>query len=180
MAITEGRTRGRVTAAVGSAFLALALLSGRGAVAGAVSPPGGGPTALACTAPAVEAAVVNGGSYLFDCGGVIDVPQLDVTSTVSLDATGFSVTLSGQGLNRVFDVEGGSLSLTHIGLSQGVATSGPAPQTASRVSPARPGSPAPPVRPPVAATAGGYERQGWNRRFERRERRGIGTGWSGL
>ncbi|MGD0748262.1 MAG: IPT/TIG domain-containing protein [Acidimicrobiales bacterium] len=126
MAITDGRTRGRVTAAAGSAFLALALLSGRGVVAGA-APPSGGPTALACTAAAVEAAVANGGSYLFDCGGVIDVPQLDVTSTVSLDATGLVVTLSGQGLNRVFDVEGGSLSLTHIGLSQGVATSGPTP-----------------------------------------------------
>ncbi len=116
----------RVAAAAGSAFLALALLTGRGAVAGATTPPSG-PTALACTTAAVEAAVAAGGSYLFDCSGGITVPQLVVSSTVSLDATGHALSLSGGSLNRVFDVEGGSLSLTHVSVTGGVATSGPAP-----------------------------------------------------
>ena len=120
-------------------FLASMLLLGRGAVAGAAPPAGGTPTPLACTTAAVETAVDDGGSYLFDCAGTIDVPQLDVTTAVSLDATGHTVILYGQSLNRVFDVEGGSLSLTHVEVSGGVTTSGPAPATGTNGTDGTPG-----------------------------------------
>jgi IPT/TIG domain len=77
-------------------------------------------------ATGLESALSAGGSYVFTCSGTITVQDLVVTKSVSLNATGMSVTLSGGYAGRVFDVQSGTLNLTAVTISAGEATSGDA------------------------------------------------------
>jgi hypothetical protein len=78
-----------------------------------------------CTSAQVQSNVARGGSYAFACSGTIHFSApLIVSQSVSVDATGQSVTLQwtagiGQSL-QAFVVDAGSLTLTSIAIS-GVA-----------------------------------------------------------
>jgi hypothetical protein len=78
-----------------------------------------------CTSAQVQSNVARGGSYAFACSGTIHFSApLVVSQSVSVDATGQSVTLQwtagiGQSL-QAFVVDAGSLTLTSIAIS-GVA-----------------------------------------------------------
>lgn len=76
------------------------------------------PTGISdCTAGAVKAAVSAGGSYVFHCGGAIQVPELTVTRDVEFAGDGnYITTLTGSGA-RIFDVAAGTLTLSGINLA---------------------------------------------------------------
>jgi hypothetical protein len=77
-----------------------------------------------CSLAAVESIVQAGGTLVFDCDGPITVDDtLTVAAgiSVTLDATGHDVTISGGGMHRVFDVAG-SLTLVHLTVSDGLAS----------------------------------------------------------
>ncbi|MGZ4332465.1 MAG: hypothetical protein ACXVXL_31295 [Solirubrobacteraceae bacterium] len=86
----------------------------------------GGDAITSCTSAQVQSNVARGGSYAFACSSTIHFSApLVVSQSVSVDATGQSVTLQwtagiGQSL-QAFVVDAGSLTLTSIAISGGVA-----------------------------------------------------------
>jgi len=77
-----------------------------------------------CDYSHLQAAIASadGGQITFACSGTITVPGAVVVpsgQTVWLDGSGESVTLSGGFASRVFDVEGGSLKLAALTVSDG-------------------------------------------------------------
>jgi hypothetical protein len=78
-----------------------------------------------CTQDALRSAVAAGGLVTFSCSGTITLTSQLVVTTgqdVTLDGTGQAVTISGGGTTRIFDVTGGSLTLTDLTLTDGLAT----------------------------------------------------------
>jgi hypothetical protein len=81
-----------------------------------------GPTALGCSATAVQAALTAGGDYLFNCSAEIVFPAtLTSSQTTTLDATGHTVSFYQQEtlgdpstFRRMLSVSGGSLTMTNI------------------------------------------------------------------
>ena len=68
----------------------------------------------------LDTALMGGGTVTFACSGTIVVPEIDISSgTTSIDATGHSVTLSGNNANRVFSVSGATLNLTNLTIAHG-------------------------------------------------------------
>ncbi len=61
-------------------------------------------------------ALVGGGSVTFGCSGTIVVPQIVLTANTTLDATGQTVVLSGNNINRIFWIEDG-VTATFINLT---------------------------------------------------------------
>ena len=89
-----------------------------------------------CTTSAIQSAIQAGGSYVFDCGGIIAPPVVDgqqvpftVPSgdTVSLDATGApsAVTVDGSRASQLFAVNGGDLTLIGLTVQDGLAAGTP-------------------------------------------------------
>jgi len=85
-----------------------------------------------CTTAAVQAAINAGGSYVFQCGGVIEPPMPFVVpsgDTVSLDASSAPSAVQFDGdFHQLFLVNGGNLTLIGVTLYDGVAegAAGPA------------------------------------------------------
>jgi hypothetical protein len=105
------RNRRNTFAAVVVPFLFLAM-AGLARAAGTVT----NCTTFGPAAGTLEAALMGGGSVTFACSGTIVVPEIDINSgTTSIDATGQSVTLSGNNTNRVFLVaSGATLNLQNL------------------------------------------------------------------
>ena len=82
--------------------------------------PAGTTTITTCDWPTLQSALSKGGRIAFACSGTIDVGQtIDISGTVSLDATGQSVSLvpgaSYPAFTRMFDVQSGAnLTITEI------------------------------------------------------------------
>jgi hypothetical protein len=71
------------------------------------------------------AAIAAGGQYVFNCSGTIQAHDMVVSNAVSLDATGHTVTIDAQDQGRVFDLTGGTLTLTGLTLKNGSVTGSP-------------------------------------------------------
>jgi hypothetical protein len=68
-------------------------------------------------------ALAGGGTITFGCSGTIYVPQIDISGTVTLDATGQTVRLDGSGANRIFLVAtGANLTLIHLTVQNGASS----------------------------------------------------------
>jgi hypothetical protein len=85
---------------------------------------GSSPGALAagpiCNSTQLSQAVSTGGSFTSWCNGTITVGEIVVTANTTLDATGFSVVLQGNGSDRVFTVNPGvSLTLVNLTVTNG-------------------------------------------------------------
>lgn len=93
-------------------------------VAGAAVPVLPAATLVECSEPALTAAVAAGGEVTFACDGSIPLTSaLVITQQVTLDGAGRAVTLSGRGLNRLFEVRtNGSLTLRRLVLADGWTT----------------------------------------------------------
>lgn len=52
----------------------------------------------------LQAALVGGGTVTFACSGTIIVPQIDLQADTIIDATGQSITLSGNNTNTVLQI----------------------------------------------------------------------------
>ena len=89
-----------------------------------------------CTTSGGQSAIQTGGSYVFDCGGIIAPPVVDgqqvpftVPSgdTVSLDATGApsAVTFDAGRASQLFAVNGGDLTLIGLTVQDGLAAGTP-------------------------------------------------------
>src|SRR5207244_2397291 len=81
-----------------------------------------------CTEASLDAALAGGGTVTFACSGMITFGAAkSITTTTSLDATGFAVTLSGGNAVRLFDVSGGTttFTLTKLTLASGRAQGAP-------------------------------------------------------
>src|SRR5258708_1665066 len=73
----------------------------------------------------LRAALAAGGNVTFACSGTVIVPEMIIGVDTSLDATGQSVTLSGDHTNRVFCVNSGiTLNLKSLVIRDGLATAG--------------------------------------------------------
>ncbi len=123
------RCRGIAGRALVATFVALSVTALAGAKTGATP-------ITSCTTANVQSAIAAGGSYVFDCGGIIAPPVVDgqqvpftVPSgdTVSLDATGApsAVTFDGGRASQLFAVNGGDLTLTDVTIQDGVASGTP-------------------------------------------------------
>ncbi len=115
----QAKSRRRLTSALLAAGLAAASLALQAPArhAGAVLPT----PITSCTGATVQADMQAGGDYVFQCDGVIGLPYgIVVSSHLSLDATGHSVTLQPVNpgafisLTPFVEVTGGSLSLTNL------------------------------------------------------------------
>jgi hypothetical protein len=112
----------RISSMVGAVSLLSGLLV---AVQPALPALAAGTPITSCDPATVSSAIQAGGSYVFQCDGAINFTAgFTISTTVSLDATGHNVSFGYS--NPVFgaldetrfaDVEGGSLSLTHITLA---------------------------------------------------------------
>ncbi len=120
------RFRGIAGPALGGVFVALSVAALAGAKTGATQ-------ITSCTTGAVQSAIAAGGSYVFDCGGIIAPPVVDgkqvpftVPSgdTVSLDATGApsAVIFDGGRASQLFAVNGGDLTLIGVTVQDGLAS----------------------------------------------------------
>jgi Right handed beta helix region len=68
----------------------------------------------------LQDALAGGGTVTFGCSGTIIVPLITVEANTSLDATGQTVTLSGNDLNGVLQVNGGvTLHITQLTIANG-------------------------------------------------------------
>ncbi len=77
------------------------------------------------TAGTLADALAGGGAVTFACNGTIVVPEIVISSDTVLDATGHSVTLSGNNANRVLRVPAGaSLTVRHLTIANGNADFG--------------------------------------------------------
>lgn len=89
-----------------------------------------------CDEASLRTAMALGGMVTFECDGTIVLSNtLVVASSVTLDATGRSVVLDGNGSVRIFDVLGGAtLHLINLTLANGLAmgTNGPPGQGGGR------------------------------------------------
>lgn len=86
----------------------------------------GGGVVSSPTEAALNSALAGGGTVTFACNGVISLtgPKTISTNTI-LDATGYSVTLSGQGSVQLLVVNSGvNLTLVNLTLANGKAASG--------------------------------------------------------
>ena len=73
----------------------------------------------------LQAALAGGGTVTFSCSGTIIVPEIGISSAVTIDATGQNVHLDGNNANGVFTVNaGGSLTLIHVTVQNGNAMQG--------------------------------------------------------
>jgi hypothetical protein len=84
-----------------------------------------GPTTVACTQSAFDAAVKAGGTVVFGANCTITLTKtvnIPASLTVSIESGGNTVDLSGDDSVRLFSVAGGSLTISGITLSQGVVT----------------------------------------------------------
>src|SRR5258708_7116662 len=71
----------------------------------------------------LQAALASGGNVTFTCSGIIIVPEIVIATNTSIDATGQSVTLSGNHVNRVLCVHSGiTLNLTGLSIANGLAS----------------------------------------------------------
>ena len=116
-----GSNRPYAVAAVALPFLFLAML-GIGRAAGTVT----NCTTFGPGAGTLEAALTGGGTVTFACSGTIVVPEITIASgTTTVDATGQSLTLSGNNTNSVFKVaSGATLNLTNLTIAHGSADGG--------------------------------------------------------
>lgn len=82
----------------------------------------GAATISPCDWAGLEAAVAAGGTYSFDCDGVITLTStLDVTNDLTLNGTGHYVTISGNNAVRLFRVSPGvQLKLSNLALANGI------------------------------------------------------------
>jgi hypothetical protein len=79
-----------------------------------------------CTESALLDALIGGGLVTFDqdCSITVTAP-IEISQTTTIDAQGFSVTISGGGAVRVFNVQpGNGLTLVGITISDGLSTNG--------------------------------------------------------
>jgi parallel beta-helix repeat protein len=68
----------------------------------------------------LQAALGGGGTVTFQCSGTIIVPQITISADTKIDATGQTVTLSGNDANRVFLVNKGvKLELIQLTIRNG-------------------------------------------------------------
>src|SRR5262245_16032823 len=83
-------------------------------------------TVTVCDEPSLRAALEGGGTVDFNCDGVITLTSSwTVTNATTLDASGHSITLSGNGTTRLFQIPAGSsLALTNVILTRGQSTNG--------------------------------------------------------
>ena len=79
-----------------------------------------------CDEASLRAAISAGGTIIFDCDGLIVLSSpIVVTNSVSLDANGHSITISGDGAVRLFNVlPGVSFNASGIALIGGFAETG--------------------------------------------------------
>ena len=84
------------------------------------------PTVLTtCTYAGLKAAVQKGGAVVFACKGTISFTSpITVTKAVTIDASGYSVTLDGQSQSQIFRVTSGSLTLVNLTLTNASVTGG--------------------------------------------------------
>ena len=77
-----------------------------------------------CTFAKLKTAVVQGGTITFACSGTIDFGSAIVVGggSVTLDASGQSVTLNGASNTRLFEVTRGKLTLVDLTLENGKVT----------------------------------------------------------
>ena len=119
------RCRGIAGRALAGVFVALSVAALAGAKTGATP-------ITSCTTGAVQSAIAAGGSYVFNCGGIIAQPVVDGKQvpftipsgdTVSLDATGApsAVIFDGARASQLFAVNGGNLTLIGVTLQDGLA-----------------------------------------------------------
>jgi hypothetical protein len=68
----------------------------------------------------LQNALAQGGSITFQCSGTIVMPETTISINTTLDASGRSVTLSGNGTSRLFRITPGiSLTFNHLTLTKG-------------------------------------------------------------
>lgn len=73
-----------------------------------------------CTQQALETAIAGGSYVTFGCEGIIQLTNTIVLSkTITLDATGRSVTISGQGSVRLFDINSAQATFKSLTLANG-------------------------------------------------------------
>jgi predicted outer membrane repeat protein len=73
----------------------------------------------------LQAALAGGGMVTFACDGAIVVPQISISADTEIDATGHTVTLSGNNANRVFYVHSNHhLTLKSITIANGQGPTG--------------------------------------------------------
>src|SRR4051794_35097303 len=110
----------RVAGAAAAAVVALA------AVPFMAAPAHADTTLSTCDEAAFRAAVAAGGTVRFStsCQPINLTAAVDVPAglTVTVDATGFPLTLDGNGATRLFTVTGGHLSLVQVTLTHGAVT----------------------------------------------------------
>ena len=130
--IRGGSGRSTMAGALAAALVALAapVLSGvaTGPADAATGPAGAVSTISSCTTAALDAAVAAGGAWTFTCSGTIALDHtfgLGSGSSLSLDATGHSVTLSGTAVGQLFNLHGGVLSLTGLTLTDATLRGAP-------------------------------------------------------
>src|SRR5437867_4105115 len=64
-------------------------------------------------------ALSGGGRVTFTCSGTIVVPEIHITANTTVDATGQTVALSGNNVNRVFNVYLRALELVNLTVTGG-------------------------------------------------------------
>ncbi len=97
--------------------------TGPGDGGGGDPPPGGGVVSDCSSATELLARLAGGGHVTVACDGVIVVPEITITRTTVISATGYDVTLSGGDANRHFTVQGGAgLTLHSLKLTGGSTT----------------------------------------------------------
>ena len=86
----------------------------------------GGGVVTTATEAALNSALSGGGTVTFACNGVINISGTKtISANTVLDATGYAVTISGQGSVQLFVVNSGvSLTLVNLTLANGKASSG--------------------------------------------------------
>lgn len=96
--------------------------TGPGNGGGGDPPPGGGVVNDCSSAADLLARLAGGGTVTFACDGTIVVPEITITRTTVISATGYDVTLSGGDANRHFVVQpGAGLALHSLKLTGGSA-----------------------------------------------------------
>src|SRR5262245_35766361 len=79
----------------------------------------------ACDQAGLEEALVDGGTVIFNCDGTIILTNtITISQDTQLDATGYTVTLSGNSAVRIFNVGPGvRLSLVNLTIANGFQAS---------------------------------------------------------
>ena len=114
----------RVVPAAGSAPVPVPVPGQPGARHAGAAASGKATSIASCTYAALVKAMKGGGMIVFACDGTITVSTALVVKAgqdVTLDASGHSVSLSGDKKARIFQVTGGSLTLVDLSLDNGAS-----------------------------------------------------------